>query len=379
MALITLNNVGKNFGTTQVLHDIHFEIDSAELVVLAGPNGAGKSTLLRILCGLEKPSQGEVLIDGQPANDWSPLQRGVAMVFQNYALYPHMNVQRNITFGLPEAEVVTDTLRQRIGKVTKSLGIDHLLHRMPREISSSQRHRVAIARAVVRQPRLFLFDEPPVNMDRTMRAKNRTELILLHRSLSATMVCVTHDQSEAMAMGSKIVVLHEGRVQQIGTPSVLYQQPVNRFVATYIGAPTINLMPARVLELNTGGVFLRLINGSTIFAAVDGNGLQVGESVELGLRPEHCKILPVGRALVEGDIAIDAQIMHLEHFGDSSLVYLKTDDGQPLVSRTPASTVAEVGTSVIVCAAPQSIYMFKTDGTACPRLHPEHAPIGTSS
>lgn len=370
MARVSLKNVSKSYGKTPILHDISLDIEHGELVVLVGPSGCGKSTLLRVLCGLEDISSGELRIGDDVVNDLPPAQRGIAMVFQSYALYPHMNVYRNMAFGLKVHGANKAEIDQRVREAAKVLHIDHLLERLPRELSGGQRQRVAIGRAIVREPRLFLFDEPLSNLDAALRAKTRIELSRLHRDLGATMVYVTHDQIEAMTLGDKIVVLHEGRVQQAGTPLTLYQQPANRFVATFIGSPTINLMPAHVLACSSQGARVQLRNGCEVLAMVDASALQVGDAVEVGLRPEHCEVLAAGTAPGASDAAFDAEITLVEHLGESNLLYLKTDDGQELIVRGDGNAAVRLGDSVIVRAAPEAFYMFKADGTACPRLCP---------
>jgi multiple sugar transport system ATP-binding protein len=370
MARVSLKNISKSYGKTAVLQDINLEIEHGELVVLVGPSGCGKSTLLRVLCGLEDISSGELRIGEDIVNDLPPAQRGIAMVFQSYALYPHMTVYRNMAFGLKIHGEDKAQIDKRVRDAAKVLQIDHLLERLPRELSGGQRQRVAIGRAIVREPKLFLFDEPLSNLDAALRAKTRIELARLHKDLAATMVYVTHDQVEAMTLGDKIVVLHEGRVQQAGTPLTLYQQPANRFVATIIGSPTINLLPARVIEVSGAGARLQLGNGSKALAAVDVSQLQVGESVEVGLRPEHCEVLAPGVAPGADDTALDAEIMLVEHLGESNLLYLKMDDGQDLIVRGDGNAEVRLGDSVIVRAPSSALYLFKSDGTACTRLNP---------
>ncbi|TAH13635.1 MAG: sn-glycerol-3-phosphate ABC transporter ATP-binding protein UgpC [Curvibacter sp.] len=370
MARVSLKNISKSYGKTSVLQDINLEIEHGELVVLVGPSGCGKSTLLRVLCGLEDISSGELRIGEDIVNDLPPAKRGIAMVFQSYALYPHMSVYRNMAFGLKIHGEDKAQIDKRVRDAAKVLQIDHLLERLPRELSGGQRQRVAIGRAIVREPKLFLFDEPLSNLDAALRAKTRIELARLHKDLAATMVYVTHDQVEAMTLGDKIVVLHEGRVQQAGTPLTLYQQPANRFVATFIGSPTINLLPARVIEVSGAGARLQLGNGSKALAAVDVSQLQVGESVEVGLRPEHCDVLAPGVAPGADDTALDAEIMLVEHLGESNLLYLKMDDGQELIVRGDGNAEVRLGDSVIVRAPSTALYLFKSDGTACTRLNP---------
>ena len=371
MARVSLKNISKSYGSNDpVLHNISLDIEHGELVVLVGPSGCGKSTLLRVLCGLEDISSGELRIGDDLVNDLPPAERGIAMVFQSYALYPHMTVYRNMAFGLKIHGATKADIDKKVRDAAKVLHIDHLLERLPRELSGGQRQRVAIGRAIVREPRLFLFDEPLSNLDAALRAKTRIELARLHRDLDATMVYVTHDQVEAMTLADKIVVLSEGHVQQAGTPLALYQQPANRFVATFIGSPTINLLPARVIEVSDAGARLQLGNGSKVLATVDASQLQVGETVEVGLRPEHCEVLPAGVAPAADDTALDAEITLVEHLGESNLLYLKMDDGQELIVRGDGNAEVRLGDSVIVRAAPSALYLFKADGAACTRLNP---------
>ena len=368
MASVTLTHLSKSYGNTSVLKNINLEIQHGELVVLVGPSGCGKSTLLRMLCGLEEITGGELRIGNDVVNKLPPAERGIAMVFQSYALYPHMSVFKNMAFGLKIHGSNKAEIAERVQAAAKVLHIDHLLERLPRELSGGQRQRVAIGRAIVRKPRLFLFDEPLSNLDAALRAKTRIELSRLHRELAATMVYVTHDQVEAMTLGDKIVVLNEGEVQQAGTPLELYQQPTNRFVATFIGSPTINLLPARVLEARPDGVRLQLGDGSRALALVDGTALRVGESVELGLRPEHC--LVDSQRMDQDDTALHAQIALVEHLGDSNLLHLKTDGGQELVARGDGNATVRLGDAIIVRAAPESLYLFRSDGSALRRLMP---------
>ena len=368
MASVTLTHLSKSYGNTSVLKNINLEIQHGELVVLVGPSGCGKSTLLRMLCGLEEITGGELRIGNDVVNKLPPAERGIAMVFQSYALYPHMSVFKNMAFGLKIHGSNKAEIAERVQAAAKVLHIDHLLERLPRELSGGQRQRVAIGRAIVRKPRLFLFDEPLSNLDAALRAKTRIELSRLHRELAATMVYVTHDQVEAMTLGDKIVVLNEGEVQQAGTPLELYQQPTNRFVATFIGSPTINLLPARVLEARPDGVRLQLGDGSRALALVDGTALRVGESVELGLRPEHC--LVDSQRMDQDDTALHAQIALVEHLGDSNLLHLKTEAGQELVARGDGNATVRLGDAIIVRAAPESLYVFRSDGSALRRLMP---------
>lgn len=371
MASVTLNQVSKSYGDkSHVLHDVDLHIEHGEFVVLVGPSGCGKSTLLRMLCGLESITQGELRIDGECVNDWPPAQRGIAMVFQSYALYPHMTVFRNMAFGLRLQGASRTEVDERVREAARILHIDHLLERLPRELSGGQRQRVAIGRAIVREPRLFLFDEPLSNLDAALRAKTRIELARLHKDLGATMVYVTHDQVEAMTLGDKIVVLHEGRVQQAGSPLELYQQPLNRFVATFIGSPTINLMPARVLTVSDQGVYLKFDNGAHALATVDGYGLQLGEIVEVGVRSEHGEVWPAGERADSDDLLLDVEINLVEHLGESNLLYVRADDDQVLVLRGDGNAEVRLGERLLMRVRPQALYVFRSDGSACKRLQP---------
>ena len=371
MASVSLSNITKSYGgTSPVLHDISLEIEDGEFVVLVGPSGCGKSTLLRVLCGLEGISAGELRIGDDLVNHLSPAERGIAMVFQSYALYPHMNVYRNMSFGLKLQGADSKAIDSRVRDAARALHIEHLLERLPRELSGGQRQRVAIGRAIVREPRLFLFDEPLSNLDAALRAKTRIELARLHRELGATMVYVTHDQIEAMTLGDKIVVLHEGRVQQHGSPLQLYQQPANRFVATFIGSPTMNLLRATVLGTSELGVRVRLCGGAQALVMVEPDGLQPDQSVEVGLRAEHARVLVPGEAPPPHGLALDARISFVEHLGERNLPYLPLDDGQELVVRGAGDAAVRLGDSIIVSAPPQALYLFDARGHAHSRLHP---------
>jgi multiple sugar transport system ATP-binding protein len=371
MASVTLSKLSKTYGKNlPVLHEIDLHIEHGELVVLVGPSGCGKSTLLRMLCGLESITSGELRIGDDVVNHLPPAQRGIAMVFQSYALYPHMSVFKNMAFGLKLHGSSKADIERRVREAARVLHIDHLLERLPRELSGGQRQRVAIGRAIVREPRLFLFDEPLSNLDAALRAKTRIELARLHRDLGATMVYVTHDQVEAMTLGDKIVVLSDGRVQQAGTPLMLYQQPANRFVATFIGSPTINLLPATVVDAHAQGVHVRLGNGAVALATVDGTGLQPGETVEIGVRPEHCDVLPAGARPHSHDLLLNAEITLVEHLGESNLLYVCTEDKQDLILRGDGNAEVNLGDALLVHASPQSLHLFRADGSSCMRLNP---------
>ena len=365
MARLELSNISKSYGSSSVLHDVNLQIADGELVVLVGPSGCGKSTLLRMICGLEDITAGEMRIDGERVNDLPPARRGIAMVFQSYALYPHMTVRANMAFGL---KIHGADKAQRAAKVlaaAKALHIDHLLDRRPRELSGGQRQRVAIGRAIVREPRLFLFDEPLSNLDAALRVKTRIELARLHRELAATMVYVTHDQIEAMTLGDRIVVMHEGRIQQAGTPLELYEHPANRFVASFIGSPTINLVPATTEACSAAGARLQVHAGCVVDVTVDGSTLAPGQAVEIGIRPEHLRVVD-GTDATSG-IRFGGEVTLIEQLGESHLVYLRCADGLELVSRASGHTRLRVGDRIALEADPVGLHVFDAQGAACPR------------
>ena len=242
MARVELKNLCKSFGRTVAVDDLSLTVEDGELVVVVGPSGCGKTTVLRAIAGLEQPDSGDILIDGRQVNDWEPRKRNVAMVFQNYALYPHMTVAKNIGFPLKMAKLPRAEIAQRVLETARLLNIDSLLDRKPHTLSGGQMQRVALGRALIREPKVFLFDEPLSNLDAKMRTEMRAELARLHKQLAATMIYVTHDQSEAMTLGSKIAVLHEGVLRQVGSPLEVYDHPADRFVAEFIGSPTMNFV-----------------------------------------------------------------------------------------------------------------------------------------
>jgi len=315
---VVLSDIRKNFGSLEVIHGIDLKIDEGSFVVFVGPSGCGKSTLLRMIAGLEEVTDGEIEIKGRNVTDLDPSDRGIAMVFQSYALYPHMSVRENLAFGLKMANTPASEIEARVKSASAILKIDHLLERRPGQLSGGQRQRVAIGRAIVRKPDVFLFDEPLSNLDAELRVSMRIEIARLHRELGNTMIYVTHDQTEAMTLADKIVVLRDGRVEQEGTPRELYENPANIFVAGFIGSPRMNLLEATW----TGGT-LR-VAGSDIKAPIAGHGLTEGQKLTFGIRPEHLK---VGE---DGHGAINATVDFAEYLGGTQFLYCQLDDGQPL-------------------------------------------------
>ncbi|EXU74633.1 ABC transporter ATP-binding protein [Erwinia mallotivora] len=291
MSSIRLRNVIKRFGKTETLKNIVLDIEAGEFTVFVGPSGCGKSTLLRLIAGLEEVSDGQILIDDRPVNDVAPAHRGVAMVFQSYALYPHMSVAENIGYGLKVNGMARAEIARLVERVAKTLQLSHLLERKPKELSGGQRQRVAIGRAIVRNPRVFMFDEPLSNLDAELRVEMRLHIARLHQELKTTMVYVTHDQVEAMTLADKIVVMNDGRVEQVGAPMALYYNPVNRFVAGFIGSPKMNFLPASVVQFGADGLVVSINEGERLLTLpVPQRPLQPGDKVTLGIRPEQLQM-----------------------------------------------------------------------------------------
>ncbi len=362
MSNINLKQIRKSYdGQHDVLAGIDLTIRDGEFVVLVGPSGCGKSTLLRMICGLESITGGELSIGDKVVNDLPPAQRGVAMVFQSYALYPHMTVYKNMAFGLKIAGASKKEIERRIHHAAGILQIDHLLKRLPRELSGGQRQRVAIGRAIVREPQVFLFDEPLSNLDAALRVQTRLEIAKLHRQLSATIVYVTHDQVEAMTLGDRIVVLNEGLIQQIGTPLQLYQQPCNLFVATFIGSPKMNLFDGTIAAITADSVTVRLMNGRQITTQVNANAAQISDKVTVGVRAEHIvENLQVGEAFT-GIVSM------VEHLGESNMIYLTLEDGQQMVVRGDGERSISLG-AALSCSIPHhAFHVFDIHGRALQR------------
>jgi ABC-type sugar transport system ATPase subunit len=292
MATVALQNISKSFDDTQVLNNINLSIEDREFIVFVGPSGCGKTTLLRIIAGLEEASEGQIIIDGEDVSSAHPVDRGISMVFQSYALYPHLSVFENIAFPLRVAKVPEAELNQRVEHAANILQLTNRLQHKPGQLSGGQRQRVAIGRSIVRNPKVFLFDEPLSNLDAALRGDMRVELASLHQDLNATMIYVTHDQVEAMTMADKIVVLNGGHVEQVGSPLDLYDRPKNRFVASFIGSPSMNLLNGEVTALK-GGFATIMLAGSTLDIPAS-KELAVGKRISLGIRPEHLKLSDVG-------------------------------------------------------------------------------------
>jgi len=298
MAGLKLQSVVKRFGQTEVIHGVDIEVEDGEFVVFVGPSGCGKTTLLRIIAGLEEVSEGEIWIGQRKVNDVDPASRGVAMVFQTFALYPHMSVEENMGFGLRMAKRPKQEIRERVHRAAEILHLKPYLKRRPKELSGGQRQRVAIGRAIVREPDVFLFDEPLSNLDAELRVQMRIELSKLHSELQATMIYVTHDQVEAMTLAEKIIVLNQGRVEQVGRPMDLYREPANLFVAGFLGAPRMNFLKVRAARGDDKTVTIEsadFLPEQLALETRNGNSIAPGSEMTLGIRPEHLSVTPQGQ------------------------------------------------------------------------------------
>jgi len=355
MGSVRLNGVRKSFGEVEVIKGIDLTIADRELCVFVGPSGCGKSTLLRMIAGLEDIDEGNVEIDGVDVTDVAPARRGLAMVFQNYALYPHMNAYDNMAYGLRRAGLPRAEVNARVRAAAAKLQIEMLLDRRPKAMSGGQRQRVAIGRAIVREPKVFLFDEPLSNLDAALRIETRTQIANLHQDLKATMIYVTHDQVEAMTLADKIVVLRAGVVEQSGSPLALYEHPDNLFVATFIGTPAMNVLPAHVVSASAERVGIR-VDGLAAELEIAGQWrqIQAGSAVQLGLRPER-----VGLGAASGT---PARVVMVERFGGETICHLELEDGGRLVAKVPGNIAASAGDLVPVTLDPAGANLFDTGG-----------------
>ncbi len=364
MGKIQLKGVSKSFGTVTIIPSLDLDIDDGEFVVFVGPSGCGKSTLLRLIAGLEDASGGKIEIDGLDVTEVPPAKRALSMVFQSYALYPHMSVRNNIGFGLKMAGQPKEVIRQKVEKAAAVLNLTNYLDRKPRQLSGGQRQRVAIGRAIVREPKAFLFDEPLSNLDAALRVQMRLEIAQLHQSLDTTMIYVTHDQVEAMTLADKIVVLHAGVIEQAGTPLELYHHPVNLFVAGFIGSPKMNFVATTVRAADPQGVTVELPGGGAVAVPVKADSVAAGAKVTLGVRPEHLK--PADRGELSGDVIVT------ERLGGDTVLYLRPAGGAMIVVQTDGNSTTRVNDRIAVQIDPETCHLFGADGRAIPRLrrHP---------
>ncbi|WP_404287401.1 ABC transporter ATP-binding protein [Microvirga sp. RSM25] len=364
MSTIVLKGIEKSYGAVQVIKGVDLSIDDREFCVFVGPSGCGKSTLLRMIAGLEEITEGDLLIDGQRANDVPPSERGLAMVFQSYALYPHMSVADNMGFSLRLAGASKDERRAKVAEAARILHLDKLLDRKPKELSGGQRQRVAIGRAIVRKPKVFLFDEPLSNLDAALRVQMRIELARLHDELAATMIYVTHDQVEAMTMADKIVVLQGGIVEQAGTPLELYHHPRNLFVAGFIGSPKMNFFPATVTAVADAATTIQLASGASLAVPVRPARQKAGDAVTLGVRPEHMRLAG------EGEIV--GEVMVVERLGGETFLYTQIKDGTMLIVQADGEIPTGLHERIAIKLDPATCHLFDDDGFAIERVqrHP---------
>jgi multiple sugar transport system ATP-binding protein len=371
MPFVELDRVSKRYDGAKALavEDVSLGVERGEFVVLLGPSGCGKSTILRMIAGLEPITSGTLAIDGRVINDVPAKDRDIAMVFQSYALYPHMAVRENLAFGLRRRGVAKAEIDARVRAVAETLGLAGLLDRKPASLSGGQRQRVALGRAIVREPKVFLFDEPLSNLDAALRSSTRGELIRLHQRLRATMIYVTHDQVEAMTMGQRICIVNDGRVVQVGAPLAVYHNPADVFVAGFLGTPPMNLFPA-TLEKGAGGLGARIAAGVIPLRGWVDAALApfIGRAVTLGVRPEAVRLAPgVGDPTVVG---LDATAMAIEPLGAETVVTVRLDGEPPveLALRTPGTAAAHIDERVAISIDPATVHVFdRATGHALPR------------
>ena len=363
MSSLAVRALSKRFGETIALQPTNLDIDHGEFVVVIGPSGCGKSTLLRLLAGLEEPSEGRVLIGGEDVTDRSPAKRGIAMVFQSYALYPHLSVAENIGFPLRMAKRPRAEIQAKVAEVAALLDLTAVLDRRPRALSGGQRQRVSIGRAIIRDPAVLLLDEPLSNLDAALRIRLRYEFAKLHGRLGTTMVYVTHDQVEAMTLANRIVVMWNGHVEQVGAPLALYARPATVRVAEAIGSPAINLLAVRVVAVDPGGVTVALAGGGEVRVAARVPDAACGGVATLGVRPEHLRPDPVGP--FRGVVSL------FERLGPLSFAHLSEGDGAgAIVAQLPSDRHVTLGERLSFAAAAEDAQLFAADGTAFPRITP---------
>ena len=356
MSGLTLRGISKRFGNTLVLDDVSLEVGPSEFLVVLGPSGCGKSTLLRAIAGLESIDSGTIEIDGQRVDHLPPGKRGVAMVFQNYALYPHMTVRENMSFGLNNMGVERQEIERRIAEVARMLEMQQLLDRKPAELSGGQRQRVAIGRAIVKNPKVFMFDEPLSNLDAALRSRTRQEIANLHRRIRTAMVFVTHDQTEAMTLADRIVVMNQRRIEQIGTPAQVYRNPASVFVATFIGSPAMNILPVTRAGSNDAYEVVRLSDGTIINTSVPAAAVRDSGTLRIGLRPESVQLC----AVEDGETR--AAVQFKEFLGDKTHVYLSLASGDRIVATDEASCPLTHGEAVGVRFDQSAAHLFDAEG-----------------
>ena len=360
MADVRLRRIVKNFGAVKVIKDLDLDINHGEFVVFVGPSGCGKSTLLRMIAGLEDITSGELYIGDQLCNDVAPRDRGIAMVFQSYALYPHMTVYDNVGFALKLAGEPQEQRDRKIREAARILKMDELLERKPAQLSGGQRQRVAIGRAIVREPKVFLFDEPLSNLDAALRVDMRMEIAKIHQQLGATMIYVTHDQVEAMTLADKIVVLDHGVVQQVGSPLDLYHNPANIFVAGFIGSPKMNMLQVKVDSADKSGVKVSATDVASTGFNVPGHSLSAGDDLVLGVRPQDLSIASKGGA-IKGEVQI------VERLGDETVINVALKNGDSLIVSVGGDADVEIGQDLGLNIDVDKAHLFLPSGPAVTR------------
>jgi multiple sugar transport system ATP-binding protein len=361
MAYVTLNKVSKDFGKARVIDAVDLQIEKGEFVVFVGPSGCGKSTLLRLVAGLETMTEGRLVIDGTDMTTVDSANRGIAMVFQSYALYPHMTVAENITFGMRMAKVAKVEIASKLARAAAMLHLEPLLERKPAQLSGGQRQRVAIGRAIVRDPSVFLFDEPLSNLDAALRHEMRIEILRLHKDLGSTMIYVTHDQVEAMTMADKIVVLNRGQIEQVGSPLDLYLSPDNLFVAQFLGSPKINCFPTVIERIDAGIADVRLPSDVMMAMPLDGAQATAGDTVTFAVRPEHFIEATAASATMHGIVEL------VEHLGSDTLLSVRTTEGTPITVRTNGVNRVRPGETAAFGLIPGNCQLFDATGKALVR------------
>ncbi|MAU23361.1 MAG: sugar ABC transporter ATP-binding protein [Martelella sp.] len=356
MADVSLNQIRKSFGAIEVIKGVDLDIRSGEFVVFVGPSGCGKSTLLRMIAGLEDITSGSLSIGGTDMTDEDPAKRGIAMVFQTYALYPHMTVRENMGFALRFAGMKKQEIETRVMDAAKMLELESYLDRKPKALSGGQRQRVAIGRAIVRHPDVFLFDEPLSNLDAELRVHMRAELSALHDRLKTTMVYVTHDQVEAMTLADRIVVLRAGKVEQIGTPLELFNTPANLFVAGFIGSPAMNFLPASVVDADEAGLKISLLDQETLDIAITGARPASGGRVTLGVRPQHIRLA------AEDQTGIEIAITLVEALGTETVIYGEAGNGERVMAVLAGQHALKTGTTIRVTFDVADVHLFDEAG-----------------
>jgi len=361
MSDLTIRNLKKVFEGTEIIKGVDLEIKDHEFVVFVGPSGCGKSTLLRLIAGLEEVTSGHIYLDDVEITDMAPAKRDLAMVFQTYALYPHMTVSKNMSFALDLAGVDKAEVQSKVTEAARILELEHLLERKPKALSGGQRQRVAIGRAIVRHPKIFLFDEPLSNLDAALRVQMRLELARLHQELKATMIYVTHDQVEAMTLADKVVVLNGGRIEQVGSPLELYHHPVNQFVAGFIGTPKMAFLRAQVVKSGASSVEIQLEAGPTYSLELDGSTLNPGDEVTLGARPEHVQVTEADASPFRVTLEVT------EHLGADTYCYVRAGNGESLTVRAAADFTGRYGQLVGLIPELPNCYLFDAQGLAIPK------------